>query len=281
MRQLALANANFETARNCFPSSWLPSKAIYDGRTSGWSSQVQLLPFLEYGALYEEIDLSKQYGQVAIESGEPVGAVRIAELLCPSEPGDSCRTIDRRPSHYPLNYGANVGVWFVYDPITGKGGEGAFYPRSNLKAKHFSDGLAKTVAFSEVKAWTPYFRNAGKFRPTLPLPEEVCFLGGQFRENTGHTRWVDGRAQSTGVTGTFAPNTYVPYVVDDVEYNIDWNNQCEGLSRDKATYSAVTSRSYHSGGVNTVAMDASARFVSDRIELSIWRASFTRRGGER
>ena len=281
MRQLAIANANFEAARNCYPSSWLPSKRIHDGRTSGWSSHVQLLPFLENDSLHEAIDLSKQYGQTATDSGKPVGSIRMAELLCPSEPGDTLRIVDEKPSHYPLNYGANVGVWFVFDPITGKGGEGAFYPTSRLKSRHFTDGLSKTIAFSEVKAWTPYFRNAGKFRPAMPNASEVCSLGGQFRKHTGHTRWVDGRAQSTGVTSAFPPNTIVPCVVDEIQYDIDWNNQCEGLSRDRATYSAVTSRSHHQGGVHAVAMDASARFVSNDIASSVWRASFTRRGVER
>ena len=246
--------------------------------TSGWSSHVQLLPFLERAALFDQIELEKQYGQVSLANGEPVGAKRIAELLCPSEPGDRQRSIDDLPSHYPLNYGANVGVWFVYDPITGKGGNGAFYPTSQLKPRHFENGLSKTVAFAEVKAWTPYFRNAGKFRPSIPQRTEVCGLGGQFRENTGHTRWVDGRAQSTGVTAAFTPNTKVPCLRDGLEFDIDWNNQCEGLSRDKATYSAITARSHHRNGVNTVHMDGSGRFVSNDIALTIWRANFNRRG---
>ena len=280
LRQLGLGLSNFESARTHYPSSWLASTPIYNGRTSGWSSHAQLLPFIEHQDLYDEIDFRKQYAQVSLPGGEPIGTERIAELICPSEPGDRTCVVNDKPCHYPLNYGANVGVWFVYDPILNRGGEGAFYPNSRLRSKAFEDGKSRTVAFAEVKAWTPYFRNAARFQPQLPMPDSVSSMGGQFRPTTGHTRWVDGRAQSTGVTATFTPNTFVPYEFEGMVYDIDWNNQCEGLSPDVSTYSAVTARSHHGGGVNVVRMDGSSSLVRDLVDVSVWHAMFTRRSGD-
>lgn len=46
------------------------------------------------------------------------------------------------------------------------------------------------------------------------------------------------------------------------------------------TYAAVTSRSYHSGGVNVLLMDGSVRFVTNDIPLATWHALGTRGGGE-
>ena len=43
---------------------------------------------------------------------------------------------------------------------------------------------------------------------------------------------------------------------------------------------AVTSRSYHSAGVNTLLMDGSVRFVSNSVSLATWRALVTGAGGE-
>lgn len=280
LRQLGFALNGYESAKRHFPASWLPAKPIYDGRTTGWSSQVQLLPFLEHEELYSQIDLQQQYSHVSLPSGERVGSLRIADLLCPSEPGDQSCDGRQQACDSPVNYGANLGVWFVYDPVLERGGEGAFFPQSRLKTKSFRDGLSNTVAFAEVKAWTPYWRNAALFAPEIPAADDVCDLGGQFMENTGHTRWVDGRAQSTGVTATFTPNTKVKCTVNEIEYDIDWNNQCEGLSRDVSTYSAISARSYHPGGVNIVRLDASAEFMSDAIDKTTWRAMFTRRGGD-
>jgi hypothetical protein len=46
------------------------------------------------------------------------------------------------------------------------------------------------------------------------------------------------------------------------------------------TYAAVTSRSYHTSGVNSLLMDGSVRFISNSIKLETWRALGTRAGGE-
>ena len=49
--------------------------------------------------------------------------VRVPIYLCPSEINDRER-VDGTVIHYPLNYGANVGVWFVFDPNSSTSGRG-------------------------------------------------------------------------------------------------------------------------------------------------------------
>ena len=102
--------------------------------------------------------------------------------------------------------------------------------------------------------------------------------------NSGHTEWVDGRVHQSGFTAVFAPNTKVLYTdTDGTIYDVDWNNWQEGKDGDGAnasTYAAVTSRSYHSGGVNTARMDGSVDYVSDTIDIDVWQALATRKGGE-
>jgi prepilin-type N-terminal cleavage/methylation domain-containing protein/prepilin-type processing-associated H-X9-DG protein len=46
------------------------------------------------------------------------------------------------------------------------------------------------------------------------------------------------------------------------------------------TYAAMTSRSYHPGGVNVLLMDGSVRFVKNAINPVTWRALGTRALGE-
>jgi hypothetical protein len=43
---------------------------------------------------------------------------------------------------------------------------------------------------------------------------------------------------------------------------------------------ATTAKSYHPGGVGMAKADGSATFVSDSVDLAIWRALGTRAGGE-
>lgn len=62
---------------------------------------------------------------------------------------------------YPLNYGANEGTWFVYDPSNGVGGDGAFFPNGKLMMRDFIDGMSSTIAFSEVKAFQAILKTGG------------------------------------------------------------------------------------------------------------------------
>ncbi|MEM9412380.1 MAG: H-X9-DG-CTERM domain-containing protein, partial [Planctomycetota bacterium] len=69
-------------------------------------------------------------------------------------------------------------------------------------------------------------------------------------------------------------------VQDGLQYDINYSSQQEGRDLERPTYAAVTARSYHSGGVNTVWMDGSVDFLSDTIDISIWQAMGTAGGGE-
>ena len=182
--------------------------------------------------------------------------------------------------HYPLNYGVNMGIWFVWDPFTGEGGPGAFYPNKQLKTSSFLDGLSKTICAAEVKGYTPYQRD-GRAAGNLQMPSSPAGLpaGGQskFTPPTGHTEWVDGRTHQAGFTTLFTPNTTVsPSFASGMD--IDWTNSREGKSTSARTYAAVTARSFHNGVVNVVMMDASTRGVTDTVDLLVWRALSTRNG---
>ena len=54
----------------------------------------------------------------------------------------------------------------------------------------------------------------------------------------------------------------------------------EGKSTSVNTYAAVTARSYHPRGVQSLLMDGSVQFIADGIELDVWRALSTRNKGE-
>jgi hypothetical protein len=213
--------------------------------------------------------------------------LRVPVYLSPSEPRDEARFDGGILKHYPINYAVNLGTWFVYNPATGEGGPGAAYPNSKLKAGQFSDGLSNTLAFAEVKAWQAYYRNAGLASPAFPTSAaDIAALGGDFKTNTGHTEWVDGRSHQIGFTTIFPPNARILNSISGVTYDVDWTNWQEGKGLAAATptltptYAAVTARSYFSGMVNVAMMDASVRAIPNEINLGVWRAVSTRNGKE-
>ena len=278
MKQIGLAVNNFEVATGRYPSSW--------NRKGGWSIHGRLLPFLEEKMIHDNIEFEVPYANAVPITGEKLSSLCIGSYQCPTEPNSVVRLKSGTPAHYPVNYGMNLGIWFVWDPATDEGGLGPFYPESELFQRHIADGLSKTLCAAEVKAYTPYIRNVSESGDlTAPLTADDLPPGGERKwglslsKNTGHTEWVDGRVHQTGFTTAFAPNTQVsPSGADGRD--IDWTNQQEGKSDTVKTYAAVTSRSHHSQIVNVTFLDGHVQTIRDDIQLAVWQALSTRHGGE-
>ncbi|MCC9600367.1 DUF1559 domain-containing protein [Stieleria sp. JC731] len=283
MKQLLLASHNYESAFKTLPAAW---SITPDGK--GWSMQARILPFVEAVAIADGIQFDQGYGQSTLFiDGEsvPVSSIRVPTLQCPSDPLDDPRMGSNGPAYYKLNYAVNEGTWFVFDPMDrSKIGDGMFVPNRYLKFRDCLDGLSNTIAMAEVKGWTPYFRDAA-ISGDLSEPqtiEDICSLGGSFKTETGHTEWVDGRVHQAGFTTVFTPNKKVLCTVSGVEYDVDWTNMREGkdFSDPARTYGAVTSRSYHVGGVEIGMTDGSVNFISDSVDGQLWKDLSTRMGRE-
>jgi prepilin-type N-terminal cleavage/methylation domain-containing protein len=273
LKQFSLAVLTYESAKRELPSS-------HSGE--GWSAQAAVTPFLEQGHIYTAINFSVSYKDPSsLLNGTPISALRVPGYTCPSEPNTQIR-VSGSESHAPISYVVNMGPWFVWDPVTKTGGDGVFYPEDGVQLRQIGDGTSRTMMASEVKTYNPYYRNLGDMdtnKPMPTLPSEICALGssgGDFKTNSGHTEWVDGRVHQTGFTTTFQPNTEV----DCSGFDVDFNNWQEGKPGDAFTYGAVTARSHHPGIVNVVMMDNSVHSISNEIELQTWQAMSTKNGGD-
>lgn len=289
LRQLGVAIHNFENTRKHFP----PHGSTV-GMTAGsapWSGHALVLPFLEGDTLFRKIDFTKPYSNQANKDLFPpngVATVRVDVLQCPSDLNSKPRfTSSGVPEHYPLCYGMNVGSFLVHDPVTKKDGGGAFGLDSKFRTAAFQDGLSKTLAMAEVKAFTPRFHDAGQPSSPTAIPaapvDVVSTLAvtdtGWSAEN-GHTEWVCGRAIHNGFTTTFAPNTLVAHERDGRTYDIDVSSLREGNSSNAPTYAAVTSRSHHAGSVGALFLDGSVRGIGSTIDRGAWQALGTRAGAD-
>jgi len=286
LKQLGLAMHNFESGRGYYPPA---------GSTSGmavgkapWSFQALVLPFMEEGNLFSKIDFSKPYGEqdATIFPSGSVATLKVDVLLCPSERNNRPR-VNRTTGaqeHYPLSYGTNNGHFLVYNPTTKTDGGGAFALNSRFRHGVFSDGLSKTIALAEVKAFTPRYQDASQppspQAPTTPGELRSVLSGGSWDHEFGHTEWVCGRAIHAGFTTTFPPNTAVPEQRDGQMYDIDVTTVREYATASTATYAVVTSRSYHAGVVNAVMMDSSVRSFASETDAAVWAALGSRAGGE-
>ncbi len=282
LKQIGLALHNYLDTKRYFP----PSACIDTSATTGvfWSAQAYLLPYLEAANLQNLINWNQPY---SVQGN--VAKTRIPSYLCPSEINDRLRS-DPQPgdpnfTHYPLNYAANMGTWMVWDPNTKQGGDGGFHPNSSIQTAHLRDGTSNTLAFAEVKTYTPYVRDGGNPSAAgVVVPGSVAtvvgYCGGVAPQSTGHTEWVCGRTNHIGFTTVFAPNTVVSYTSGGAMFDIDFISRREGGSTTQVTYAANTARSFHTGMVNAVMMDGASRSISNSINLTIWRGLGTRSGRE-
>lgn len=280
LKQIGLALHNYhDTYRS------LPPSGYYSRRepSTSWSVQARILPQIEQGNLQRLIDWRLSYR----EQGH-VARTRVPTFICPSEINDVLRPSpkDHDPdfAYYPLNYGGNFGEWFIFNPANNRVGSGVFVPNIRQKFASVTDGLSNTLAFAEIKAFNPYLRDglnpAGEGVASPTDPQQVVDLGGNFKQNSGHTEWVDSRIHQTGFTTTFTPNTKMLFEADGRSYDVDFNSSREGKTLTDVTYAAVTSRSYHTGGVNVTLCDGSVHFVSENIDLQVFRGVGTRSGQE-
>lgn len=251
--------------------------------TNAWSGIARILPHIEQENLFRGIDFAVHYNVQPIISSKRVGT-----FMCPSEVNDKGYGTDPTFGHkyWPTNYALNQGTWAVMTTKSAaiKTGDGAFGPNRSHRPAEFTDGLSNTIAAAEVKAFTNRLggaSNTATFASPPSPPTGLASLSlGAFNPNSfTHVEWVDGKVHETGFTTVFTPNTRVNYIHSDgANYDVDVIMATEANAGD--TYAAVTARSFHAGGVNTLLMDGSVHFVSGRIQLQTWRALGTRMGGE-
>ncbi len=288
LRQLGLASHNYESALKHFPPSAEFAGYGAINTNSSWSIHGRLLPYLEQGNVYDQVNLNVAWDDQAAISG-----LKIPIYSCPSDPqSDTPRNVSPKLASplYPTTYGFNFGSWMIFDPVTNSIGDGMFGPNRRVRMRDIIDGSSNTLLVAEVKARQPYGRNEPVVGGNdLPPPDPAAVAArvpasfAWCRPN-GHTEWPDGRVHHQGFTTTLGPNHRLLLSIAsnqcEAGTDIDFTSQQEGTSPTVPTFAIITSRSYHRGLVNATMVDGSTRSFTNSIDLPVWRSLGTRAGGE-
>ncbi len=201
VKQMALAAANYESARSAFPpgrlfpdwqlangtyksgyTSYDPGPAATD-KTGFYSVHVWLLPYMEANNVYNLIDFSKAQVKKMLNPKNPhfdAYATASGLFICPSD-ANTGQVISE--NNYRANFGGNTpGAGARANPTpsdTGlepksfdvwpSGGNGAFsMGTKGLGTREYSDGLSKTAFFSE--------RIKGKGEENSSLPSRTSMI---------------------------------------------------------------------------------------------------------
>lgn len=289
LKQLGLALHNYESMYGRFPmSSVIVRRSDGSINTSFVGLYLRLLPFIEQGNVYKAVDIDSAYGSV----GNAVAVGRKMTLfLCPSDPNDQQKSHPEYGQIAGNSYGFCMGDWFVFQSADGGlRNRSAFGPNICRQFRDVTDGTSNTVFVSEVKAYTPYIRDCGSLAlivdpnnvpPTtadpLTVAPEYSSIGCQFKTD-GHSEWAEMAVHHAGFTTAWTPNKVTPGGPGMASPDVDLTSQRERLGG--STFAAITSRSYHTGGVQSLLGDGSVRFISSNLDGSIWRAVGTIGGGE-
>lgn len=289
LKQLGLAIFNYESTLSCFPPTSvvvrLPSNSLY---TSYLGPHARILPYIEQGNVFNKIDTNSAYGNVL--NLDAVGRV-IPMFLCPSEPRSEALNHATFGPIGGVNYGFCMGDWYVWaGPNGGPPTRSAFGVNLYRQWRDFTDGTSQTLLMSEVKNYQPYIRDCGSLAnintpDTIPPPNadpltvapEYGGTGCSYFDN-GHSQWAELTVHHNGFTTAWPPNKKTPGGPGLSIPDVDLNSQRERIGG--PTYAAVTSRSHHAGGVNSLFGDGAVRFISSSIDGNIWRAIGTVGGSE-
>ncbi|MFV0445464.1 MAG: DUF1559 domain-containing protein [Planctomycetaceae bacterium] len=283
LHNLAVAVHNYEGTNRCLPPSACLNRSPGATFTESWSVHARVLPFVEQNNLYQRIDLGSDWS-----TQQALDGVILDVLVCPSDIHSEDLRVPsgNRPRHYPTSYGFCMGTWFIFDPATGRFGDGPFEPNCKFSLTSITDGTSNTLMAADVKSWSPTRRTGGPTPTTIPQNlaqvEALMTQGTVFRDN-GHTEWFDGIVHHAGFTTVLTPNSNPTCsdgasVLKGCNFN-SWQEGSNGLAG-QPTYSATTARSYHPGVVNVSLLDAVVRSVSENVDLNVWRNASTRSGGE-
>jgi prepilin-type processing-associated H-X9-DG protein len=261
---------------------------------SSWGVTSRLTPYFEAGPLYNSINYTLRTSAV---DNATVAAVSLKVLICPSEirsdPLTSTSTSGVTTVNGVSNVGWCVGDWYVFGGPNGVPNRTAFGPNASRRFASFTDGLSNSILGSEVKAYTQVYHDCGGVPapgPASPsaLPDPSTVLGSIAASpgsgcrivagtpGGGHTRWVNGNTFYDGMTTALPPNMAAPAASNQLDTDLVTEDEDDG----GPTYSAVTARSYHPGGVNALFGDGSVRFIKTTIDWRAWRALGTIGGGE-
>jgi prepilin-type N-terminal cleavage/methylation domain-containing protein len=155
LRQIGLALQNYSDANKLFP----PSACI--SRAGTWSIHARLLPYLDQASAYSEIRLDLDWSD-PLNQATGISQLPIPVYYCPSDPNGQTLDDDDPDEGFvrPVNYGFNLGTWFVFDPATGVGGDGCFFPNSSL-------GPGSITAWAHAIRWPR--RTSRRFHRTFAI----------------------------------------------------------------------------------------------------------------
>ena len=307
LKQIGVALAHYESTHSMLPFGAnddfvYPPPPIVDycySRVHTASVQLMLLPFLEQVPAYNSWNFSlsalgncpgpcpkcQPFSCLDRKPGPPdvnrtARSIRLESFLCPSDSPPEERAFPGNSYRACTGSGPFAGKEEMADEMVP---DGIFYHYSSRRSAEIFDGTSQTASFSEVIMGQGFQRPIGRGAVQLPsVPEADMMLEDPCAPRPSITLiWFS--TEGWLYTGTYDHSLY-----NHARRPNDPRHNCFNISRESSSnclgwgvlQARMAASSRHPQGVNLLLADGSVRFVSDNIDLDIWKALATRAGDE-
>ena len=242
LKQLGLALHNYHDAHAVFPPG-----AMTDQPGNSLGFHVLILPFVDQAPLYNTVDFNiTNYAQARVYAVN-----RIPVYLCPSSPAEhSTHSADVHNGR--MNY--TTHYYGIMGP-TGTNPAGGTYRHDPNPAGH--GGFAQQGVLGRL--------TSNSFRD-IPDGSSNTFLAGELS-------WKDANCLRTWIRGIDTDQN----AAGSCKNIVDGINQTAYSS---GNFNNVSFGSEHTGGTHFVMGDGAVKFVSENVNLAVYKSTASRDGGE-
>jgi prepilin-type N-terminal cleavage/methylation domain-containing protein len=295
MKQIGLALHNYESSATRLPQgTFLGGGGTTGGINNNAGPIPMILPYFEQTAMYNLFDFNVDLNghvnnQAARQQILPV-------LQCPSQANVNAFVITGTQcpggcgtSNYQPSLGNNAN----YNPVSAASQKGPFARGYGAKFRDFTDGMSNTALFGEIRlgpaTGTAPLGSTGTIAPTDPnyyaAATQLVFGtwdGGVAGDTTRWPGTLPGDVEWNPACNTPGANDVlyrgkqyyrgipVPSYYSHTLTPNSKNRDCVRATGVDRIHAAI--RSYHTGGGHVVLGDGAVRFVSDSIDLMLWRS---------
>ena len=275
LKQIGLALHNYHDTHLCFP----PGVQWPEGQIFRWprtTFYVFLLPFIEQANVYRLYEFENQAGSPTWGDStltwyfdNSMGATPqlFPVLRCPSDGAGTVISLDLGGETGVRQWSTTNYLGFAglvqQDMLTGTVVQGAFRANDPVAIRDMSDGTSNTLVIGEFLTTN---QSAGEtaYNPTND------FRGLMWSDQVGRPFVFNTTTPNSNLPDVFYPNQCLDLPAQ--------NLPCTTSSNPSERHCA--SRSRHPGGVQVALGDGSVHFMSENIDLGMWRALGTTGGGE-
>jgi prepilin-type processing-associated H-X9-DG protein len=265
LRQLGLAILGYHEAHKAFPTgSTVVARVDTTGISKhGLSWQVFVLPYLELGPMFENIDPYYTPDWGTREAAIPTFA-------CPSAKHVDLLTAKKGEMHESYYAGVSGAGRRIGDQIDLQdevqcgdySTNGVFYPLSGTRISEVSDGTTQTLAIGE--------RNYELF----------VWMHGIWWTGRSNQKWMDPPEHMKKVCCTHTKNVRHPINGDLDRYGYYPYDRDRPPGAARMLFNDLIFGSFHPGGAHFVFCDGSVHFLNEATDVGIYQDLATRSGSE-